>query len=54
MKPGDPPKFVRRSDLDLTDSFKRFMIRDTILDFATHVLQVSDTTYNERYQDILS
>lgn len=47
VKPGEPPKFVRRSDLDLTDSFKRFMIRDTILDFATHVLQVSDTTYNE-------
>jgi hypothetical protein len=49
VKAGDPAKYVKRSDLhDLTDSYKRFMLKETVLDFVTHVLQVSDTTYNER------
>ena len=49
-KSGEPAKFVRREINDLTESYKRFMIRDTLLDFAVNVLQVSDTTYNERYE----
>ena len=49
-KPGEPARFLRRTDLnDITESYKRFMLKDTLQDFATHVLQVSDTTYNERY-----
>jgi hypothetical protein len=49
-KPGEPARFLRRTDLnDITESYKRFMMKDTLQDFATHVLQVSDTTYNERY-----
>ena len=50
VKPGEPAKFVKRTDInDLTESYKKFMIKDTLLDFSTHVLQVSDTTYNDRY-----
>ena len=48
VKSGEPPRFVRRDVANLTDSYKRFMLKDTLLDFVTHVLQVSDTTYNER------
>jgi actin-related protein len=48
VKSGEPPRFVRRDIASLTDSYKRFMLKDTLLDFVTHVLQVSDTTYNER------
>lgn len=48
VKSGEPPRFVRRDIANLTDSYKRFMLKDTLLDFVTHVLQVSDTTYNER------
>ena len=49
-KPGEPARFLRRTDLnDITESYKRFMMKDTLQDFATHVLQVSDTTYSERY-----
>ena len=48
-KPGEPARFTKRTDLnDITDSYKRFMMKETLQDFATHVLQVSDTTYNER------
>lgn len=53
VKPNEPAKFVRREYTDITESFKRFMIRDTLLDFATHVLQVSDTTYNESEISVL-
>ena len=50
VKAGEPAKYVKRTDLnDLTESYKKFMIKDTLLDFSTHVLQVSDTTYNDRY-----
>jgi len=52
-KPGEPAKFLRREFNGLTDSYKRFMIRDTLLDFATNVLQVSDTTYNESEASVL-
>lgn len=48
VKSGEPPRFVRRDIANLTDSYKRFMLKDTLLDFVTHVLQVSDTAYNER------
>lgn len=48
VKSGEPPRFVRRDVANLTDSYKRFMLKETLLDFVTHVLQVSDTTYNER------
>lgn len=48
VKSGDAARFVRREYSNLTDSFKRFAIKETLLDFVTHVLQVSDTTYNER------
>ena len=48
-KPGEPAKFVKRTDFnELTESYKRFMIKETLLDFATCVLQVSDSAYNER------
>jgi len=49
-KQGEPARFARKNDLnDITESYKRFMMKDTLQDFATHVLQVSDTTYNERF-----
>jgi hypothetical protein len=49
-KQGEPARFARKTDLnDITESYKRFMMKDTLQDFATHVLQVSDTTYNERF-----
>lgn len=48
VKSGDPARFVRREFSNLTESYKRFAIKETLLDFVTHVLQVSDTTYNER------
>ena len=48
-KSGEAAKFLRREFNDLTESYKRFMTRDTLLDFAVNVLQVSDSTYNERY-----
>jgi hypothetical protein len=48
VKSGDPAKFVRREINDLTESYKRFMVRDTLLDFSATVLQVYDTTYNEQ------
>lgn len=46
-KPGEPAKFVRREINDLTESYKRYMIKDTLLGFTTDVLQVSDSTYND-------
>lgn len=54
VKPGEPARFTRRTDLnDITDSYKRFMIKDTLQDFATQVLQVSDTAYNESEISVL-
>lgn len=54
VKANEPPKFVKRTDInDLTESYKRFMMKETLLDFATHVLQVSDTTYNENEISVL-
>jgi len=47
VKSGDPAKFVRRDLPGLTESYKRFMLKDALLDFASHVLHVSDTKYNE-------
>jgi hypothetical protein len=49
VKAGDPAKYVKRDVSDLTESYKRFMLKETVLDFVTHVLQVSDTAYNERF-----
>ncbi len=50
VKANEPAKYTKRADLhSLTDSYRKFMLRDTLLDFSTHVLQVSDTSYNERY-----
>ncbi len=49
VKANEPPKFVRRTDInEITESYKRFMLKETLLDFTTHVLQVSDNTYNEK------
>jgi actin-related protein len=49
VKPNEPAKYVKRAEsINLTDSYKRFMLKETMLDFASHVLQVSDTSYNER------
>lgn len=48
VKPGEPAKYTKRDNInDLTESYKRFMSKETLLDFSTHVLQVSDSTYNE-------
>lgn len=47
VKAGEPAKYVKREFSNLTDSYKRFMIKDTLLDFSTQVLQVSDSFYNE-------
>ncbi len=48
VKQNEPAKYMRRSECDsLSDTYKRFMLKETLLDFASHVLQVSDTRYNE-------
>lgn len=46
-KPGEPAKFMKREFNDLTESYKRFMVRETLTDYVLNVLQVSDSTYNE-------
>lgn len=48
VKPGEPARFTRREIPNLTDSYKRFMLKDTLLDFASQVLQVSDTAFSEK------
>jgi actin-related protein len=48
VKAGEPAKFVRHNDLPgLTDSYKRYMLKETLLDFSINVLQISDTIYNK-------
>jgi len=48
VESGEPAKFTRRTNVnDLTESYKKFMLKETLLDFATNVLQVSDSQYNE-------
>lgn len=53
VKQSEPARFIRREINDLTESYKRFMGKETLLDFATHVLQVSDSTYNEHEISVL-
>jgi len=57
VKPNEPARFVRRlgsTDCNqLTESYKKFMGRQTLLDFATQVLQVSDTSYQESEISVL-
>ncbi len=54
VKPGEPAKYVKRAEsINLTDTYKRFMLKETMLDFASHVLQVSDTSYNESEKALL-
>ena len=55
VKANEPAKYTKRPDLrNLTESYRKFMLRDTLLDFSTHVLQVSDSSYNERYSLLLA
>jgi actin-related protein len=46
VKQNEASKYTRRDLTDITESYKRFMLKETLLDFATHVLQISDTQYN--------
>lgn len=54
VKPGEPAKFVHRElPNDITDSYKKFMLRDSLLDFTVNVLQCSDSTYNDSEISVL-
>lgn len=54
VKSGEPARYVKRADtLNLTETYKKFMLKETLLDFAIHVLQVSDNVYNESERSLL-
>jgi len=53
VQSGDPAKFMRREFNDLTESYKKFMNKETLQDFVMNVFQVSDTTYNESEISVL-
>lgn len=53
MKQNEAPRFLRKDLNGITDSYKKFMAKELLLDFATHVLQVSDSTYNEHEISVL-
>ncbi|CAF0739736.1 unnamed protein product [Didymodactylos carnosus] len=45
----EQPKWTKRTNLpeNITDSYKKFMTKEILQDFAQTVLQISDTPYNE-------
>ncbi|XP_017477415.1 PREDICTED: actin-like protein 6A [Rhagoletis zephyria] len=53
VKESDPAKWTKRSNLpeNLTQSWKNYMIKETLFDFKSSALQVSDTTYNKDVAD---
>lgn len=53
VKAGEAAKFLKREFKDLTETYKKFMIRDAMNDFSLNCLQVSDTTYNENEISVL-
>jgi len=49
VRPYESPKWVKRTNLpeNITDSYKKFMQKEVLQDFAQTVLQVWDSQYNE-------
>lgn len=49
-KPDAPAKWEKKKNLpsNLTDSWQRYMINHTLKDFASSVLQVADSEFNEQ------
>ncbi|CAF3300950.1 unnamed protein product [Rotaria socialis] len=49
VPPYEPPKWTMRANLpeNITDSYKKFMVKEVLQDLAQTVLQISDTPYNE-------
>lgn len=46
---GEPAQFRCRQYADLTDSFKQYMVHETIRDFIASAAYVVNMPYNERY-----
>lgn len=55
VKEGEPPKWTKRSYIpdNLTESWKDYMIRDTLHDFKMSALQISDTSYNKEIAETM-
>lgn len=50
---GQPAKWKKKDNLNVTKSFNNYMVKDVLQDFASTILQVSDTPYEESQADTM-
>ncbi|KAJ6224338.1 hypothetical protein RDWZM_002883 [Blomia tropicalis] len=55
VKEGEPAKWTKRTNLpeNLTDSWSNYMVNETLLDFKSSALQVSDMKYNKEVAETM-